>query len=470
MQRKKQKQAWRYLLAILVLLATAGILCDYFLTRNRIYAGVCLEHLDLGGKTAEEAKLLLRGALAAVNFPAMPVTLTHGEAEFTATCRELGITADLEKIVADAFAAGRSVPYLFRFLGRLQLAREGRKLSPAIQIDNKQFAATLAELCRSLDVEPVNAELELSADRKSVSIVSDRPGRKVDIAATARVLQQTLKSLFRPLAAELVLTPVQAEVTAAQLEALAIKEPVATYTTLVSDGIPNRVHNIRLAAAALDKIIIYPGEEFSFNAVVGDTTEAKGYKTAPVIVNGELVDGLGGGVCQVSTTLYNAVLRANLKILERRNHSLYVDYVPPGFDATVAYGSIDLRFANTHPYPLWLRTFLDGNRLTVTLYSTRLAGQKTEVYATDVATIPAGEKILETRELPKGTRKLVKKGKNGYKATVWRVTTVNGEEKKEKISQDSYKAVPAEYLVGTGEVPAAGGQEAKGKAETAGTE
>ncbi|NLN06791.1 MAG: hypothetical protein GX167_04140 [Firmicutes bacterium] len=469
MRRKKQEQV-RCLLAILVLLLAAGVLCDYFLTHNRIYAGVRLEHLDLGGKTAEEAKLLLHGALVAVNFPALAVTLTHGDAKFIATCRELGITADLEKIVSAAFAVGRNKPYLLRFLGRLRLAREGWKLSPAIRIDQKQFAATLEELCRSLEEEPVNAELELTADRKSVIIVPDSPGRKVDHAATARVLQQTLKSLFRPLAAGLILTPVQAEVTAAELEALAIKEPVATYSTLVSDGIPNRVHNIRLAAAALDKIIIYPGEEFSFNDAVGNTTAAKGYKTAPVIVDGELVDGLGGGVCQVSTTLYNAVLRANLQVLERRNHSLYVDYVPPGFDATVAYGSIDLRFANTNPYPLWLRTFLDGNRLTVTFYSTLLAGQKTEVYATDVVTIPAGEKILETHELPKGTRKLVKKGKNGYKATVWRVTTVNGEEKREKISEDSYKAVPAEYLVGTGEIPAADGPGDKEKAEAAGAE
>ncbi|HHX73434.1 MAG TPA: hypothetical protein GX699_00830 [Firmicutes bacterium] len=459
MRRKREKPVWRRLFfTILVLLLAAGIVGDYFITRNRIYAGVRLEHLDLGGKTAEEAALMLHGALAAINFPALPVTLTYGENKFTATCGELGISADLERMVAAAVAAGRDVPYLFRFFRRLQLARTGQKVAPAIRIDCQQFAAALAELCQKLEQEPVNAELELTADRKNVRIIPDRPGYKVDYAATAQVLQQTLKSLFRPLAAGLVLAPVQAEVTAAGLEVLAIREPVATYSTIVSGGIPNRVHNIRLAAAALDKIIIFPGEEFSFNEAVGDTTAAKGYKTAPVIVGGELVDGLGGGVCQVSTTLYNAVLRANLQILERRNHSLYVDYVPPGFDATVAYDSIDLRFANTHPYPLWLRTFLDGNRLTITLYSTTLAGQKTEVYATDVVTIPAGEKVAETDDLPKGTRKLVKKGKNGYKATVWRVTTVNGEEIKEKISQDSYKAVPAEYLVGTAEIPATGGR------------
>ena len=252
----------------------------------------------------------------------------------------------------------------------------------------------------------VNASFKLSADRKSVTIEPDKPGRTVDVSATYQSLVEVLQTTLRSPKVNLSVQAVEAEVTAADLESLQVTEEVASFSTTIS-GSANRLHNIRKAAAAIDQLLVLPGTVFSFNETVGATTAATGYRAAPIIQNGKIVDGIGGGICQVSSTLYNAVLLADLELVERRNHGVRVNYLPPGLDATVAYGSIDLKFRNNRSHALWLRTFIDGNKLTTTIYGTKIPGQEVKVYTTNVEIIPAGDKITKTAELPKGKRELV---------------------------------------------------------------
>jgi vancomycin resistance protein YoaR len=159
------------------------------------------------------------------------------------------------------------------------------------------------------------------------------------------------------------------KLTTAEAKKLGIKQIVGTYTTIYG-GIANRVHNVQLVAHLIDQHFIRPGEEFSFNKTTGVRDASKGFLEAPVIINGELQTGLGGGVCQVSTTVFNAAYEAGLKITSRTNHALYISHYPLGRDATVNYPDTDLRFVNDTDHWLLLRTFVGTSSLTVTLYGT----------------------------------------------------------------------------------------------------
>jgi vancomycin resistance protein YoaR len=148
-----------------------------------------------------------------------------------------------------------------------------------------------------------------------------------------------------------------------------ISAQVSGYTT-VFGGVPNRIHNVELVAHLVDEKLIAPDATFSFNKTTGERNAEKGFLVAPVIVNGELTTGLGGGVCQVSTTVFNAAFEAGLKITERTNHALYISHYPQGRDATVNYPDVDLQFVNDTGSWLLLRTFVSSSSLTVGLYGT----------------------------------------------------------------------------------------------------
>src|SRR5439155_24386156 len=149
-----------------------------------------------------------------------------------------------------------------------------------------------------------------------------------------------------------------------------INTRLATYSTALGGSSSNRRHNIRVACQAIDGTVLLPGDVFSYNNVVGPRSERAGFRTAPVIIRGELVPGTGGGICQVSSTLYNAALLADLKIVRRSHHQFPVHYVPPGRDATVAYGSLDLRFANSLSEPIALDVKSSGSRVIVHVFGT----------------------------------------------------------------------------------------------------
>jgi vancomycin resistance protein YoaR len=148
-----------------------------------------------------------------------------------------------------------------------------------------------------------------------------------------------------------------------------IRGLVSSYTTEYG-GIPNRIHNVELVAHLVDETLIAPGATFSFNETTGERNAAKGFLEAPVIVNGELTTGLGGGVCQVSTTVFNAAFEAGLRITDRTNHALYISHYPQGRDATVDYPTVDLKFVNDTGNWLLLRTYVSSSSLTVNLYGT----------------------------------------------------------------------------------------------------
>jgi vancomycin resistance protein YoaR len=247
----------------------------------------------------------------------------------------------------------------------LHLPADGRT---TLEVGGPAATRWLVRLGRRIEKPATDATF--AVDGSHVSVVPARPGVKLDAANTARaVLRAALGRAPVLRVARLPVSESKAKVTTEAARAMQIHGLVSSYTTLYG-GIPNRIHNVQLVAHLVDGTLIAPGATFSFNRTTGERNAAKGFLEAPVIVNGELTTGLGGGVCQVSTTVFNAAFEAGLEITERTNHALYISHYPQGRDATVDYPSVDLKFVNDTGNWLLLRTFVSSYSLTVNLYGT----------------------------------------------------------------------------------------------------
>ena len=201
--------------------------------------------------------------------------------------------------------------------------------------------------------------------------------------------------------AKLVVQTAHADRSTAEAKAMKITGLVAGYQTFYG-GDPNRIHNVQLVSHLIDDHVIAPGETFSFNRTTGDRSADKGFREAPVIINGELQTGLGGGVCQVSTTVFNAAYEAGLPIVSRTNHALYISHYPQGRDATVNYPDTDLKFVNDTGHWLLLRTWVGSSSLTVSLYGTPMHRRVVSETAPLVVTGPPPVKKVRDPTLPVG--------------------------------------------------------------------
>lgn len=213
------------------------------------------------------------------------------------------------------------------------------------------------------------------------------------------------------------------------------------FSTSFESSIPERASNIARAAAKLNGVIVAAGEEFSFNDTVGKRSEENGYKNAKIIVDGEFVEGVGGGVCQVSTTLYNAALLSGLKISEYHPHTLSVSYVENSFDAMVNYGTCDLKFVNDTPSPVYIRTIVDGRTLKVVFYGKKqkyVYERKSVV--NEIVKMPV-EEIFDPA-LDENEYVIRSAGKDGVKSDGYLIKKVDGKVVSETlIRSDYYKPV-----------------------------
>ncbi len=235
------------------------------------------------------------------------------------------------------------------------------------------------------------------------------------------------------------------------LKAKLFNATLSSYSTSYSTREVNRASNVALAASRINGVVIKPGETFSYNDTIGDTTIANGFKVAPVFENGKTSQGVGGGICQVSSTLYSAVLYADLKVVERRNHSLTVAYVPKGQDSTVAYGIIDFKFANNTDYPIKILSAAKGGTVTISIVGTKRDTERTvKLTHNIISTTQPIENETPDPNLPADIRKVTSTGKTGYVVDTIKTVYENGVQiSSEKITRSSYKMLPTEVSVGT---------------------
>jgi vancomycin resistance protein YoaR len=305
-----------------------------------------------------------------------------------------------------------------------------------------------ASLERRVNHPAKNADFLISSNGIDVGIAPERDGVELDVPAAARaILAAASQRTGRVARLRVSRTP--AERTAAEAKRMGIKKLVASYTTTYG-GEANRLHNVRLVADLVDNHVIAPGAEFSFNKTTGDRTAAKGFREAPVIINGELQTGLGGGVCQVSTTVFNAAFDAGLPITARTNHSLYISHYPTGRDATVNYPDLDLKFVNDTGHWLLIRTFVGSSSLTVALYGTPVNRRvETETAPLRVTAQPSIKRVPDP-DLYVGATSLQDYGEPARATSVRRrVYSASGKLLFDTTWSSNYIAEPRVVVVGT---------------------
>ncbi len=272
--------------------------------------------------------------------------------------------------------------------------------------------------------------------------------RVLDVPATAgAILAAATRRANR--AADIAVATQPAKRTTADARAMGITGIVGSYTTLYG-GVENRLYNVQLVARLIDNTLIGPGKEFSFNGTTGERGPDKGFRVAPVIINGELQNALGGGVCQVSTTVFNAAYESGLPITARTNHALYISHYPQGRDATVNYPDTDLKFVNDTDHWLLLRTFASSNSLTVNLYGTpqnrRVESEVSPLRTT--GSVPT--EITKDPTLPKGERVVDEAGSAPLATSVSRrVYDANGKLLYENTWYSNYAGEKEKIRVGT---------------------
>jgi vancomycin resistance protein YoaR len=298
-------------------------------------------------------------------------------ASFSRAPVPLAVESDAPRVTIEQLTAAQrraslvvSAPVRVR-VGEKTLRIPRWRLATILDLRTLRFAgpaadAYFARLARQVDRDPVDAAWSIRGT--TVSLVPAKPGLTLDVprAATA-LLAAATRAASRTVTLPLATAPPARSTRQAQ--AMGITGVVGSYQTFYG-GDPNRIHNVQLVAHLVDDKLIGPGATFSFNGTTGERTAAKGFLEAPVIVNGELQTGLGGGVCQVSTTVFNAAYEAGLPITARTNHALYISHYPLGRDATVNYPDIDLKFVNDTGHWLLLRTWVGPSSLQVALYGT----------------------------------------------------------------------------------------------------
>jgi len=348
-----------------------------------ILRAVVVHGVELGGLSEPEARAAL-GSLAD-SLADRTVRLDLPSGAVPATLGELGVEPDVEGAVALALAAGRGTGTWPRMRDRARALVDHRQLPLPMRVRRTKALRLLRRVAEAAELSPIGATVELVDGE--VVVHPGAPGRTVDVAATLARIEEAFALAPGPDTIELVVSPRPALLEPSTLSGIGV---LGHFQTRFSLRAANRSENIRLATQALNDTIVLPGEEFSLNGATGPRTRERGYKLAGVY-NGTQVDvGYGGGVCQVSTTVYNAAVAAGQAITERHRHLRPVPYIAPGRDATVSWGSADFRFRNVTLAPMIVKGWVAGDTVHIALLGRRRAAAPAQLTRWDGRSVRGG--------------------------------------------------------------------------------
>lgn len=435
------------LLAVVAAIA-AGAVAGYFLSvpAGVIHPGVFVAGVHVGGLSPGEAEAVLARHLGELR--EKPIQFYLGTQRWNEAPKDLGIgPADIEAAVSRAWAVGRAGSFWERIRDRFIAARDGYWIVPELPVERERFDAWVEAVKAQVERPPKDAGFQVNLDGQ-VEVVPAQHGLLLD---TTGLVGRVVRAALEPYARAVGLTAVRVPpaLDTAQARELGIRRAIASYTTGFDPGQVDRTVNIRIAAEALDGLILAPGERFSFNERVGPRVEEAGYREAPVIIDGELVPDIGGGVCQVSTTLHAAALLAGLRIVTRVPHSIPASYVPLGLDATVAYDYIDFRFENNTGRHILVKAWVEGDGLTVAIYGHEPQFESARLETEVVEVLPRKVVREHRQELEAGQERVIRQGRDGYRVHVWRIArNADGTEVRELVSRSVYPARDALVWVG----------------------
>lgn len=420
------------LVSLGVLAAVMLYFAEYF-HADTFMPGVVIGGVRVEGYTVAEAESLLNEELERVY--KLPVIFHYGDYEEVTTLHKLCQPVNVQGVVTAAWMDEKSRSWR----DKITNLDGSRRIFYPVKLEYRpEQTSSLAEKWnRDWGVPFRDSSLEVNP-RRGLVVVPGRVGLKVNIEETFKPLPQDLYELSEQLRIPIIMEEEHPQV---DEETLSNMGEISSFTTAFNAGEINRSHNLQMAANGINGSVIAPQEVFSFNQKVGKRTLEKGYRDAMIIVGGKFEPGLGGGVCQVSSTLYNACLLAGLDIVERSNHALAVAYVPLGQDATVVYGLQDFKFRNNTGYPIYLRAVTGGGRLTINVYGKLTAKQNIKVSHVVDQTL-AFRTITELDpQLQPGEQRVEHAGSPGYVVRSFRTyyDAFGNVLKRQQLARDTYR-------------------------------
>ncbi|AOY76339.1 VanW family protein [Clostridium formicaceticum] len=419
-------------------------LAFFILNKNTIYPQVLIESVDVSNLTKQEAQRKIQN-MYEKQLEDFKVDLVYENYSRQLAYRDLGYTYLYEEALEEAYGLGRE-GNLFKRIKEIYYLRQQPVIIPlkfTYDVEGLEDVLLTVEGHINQEVKDATIKRQNGAFHTTKEVI----GIKVDREALKEKIMEGIESLNQ----ETIVIPTEYVTPRIVEEKLKnIREVIGEFSTTFNRQQQGRSENISIASTSINGTLLMPTEEFSFNQKTGPRGVSEGYQEAPVIVNGQLVPGVGGGICQVSTTLYNAVVRANLQVTNRRNHSLPVAYVPLGQDATVSYNHIDFKFANNMENPIYIESAITGSKVFVKIYGKKEENMVITLASEVTEKIEPKTEIKQDTNMYLGEKKVERESKKGYRVTTYKVYSQNGKEiKREVISRDYYTPVNGVIIEGT---------------------
>jgi vancomycin resistance protein YoaR len=414
---------------------------------NKILDNVYIDTVNVGGMTKDEAKKVLDDYVAEKQ--QVKITLTAGKKKKAVTAEDMGVQFKADKAVKKAYGIGRDGNLFKNFFQVCKLKSKSIVVTLNTVISEKQSKTILEKNEKNLIAKTTNASV--TRENGEFVIIDEVVGQEIVYDKSAAALKDAVSSWDKKaLSVEVSVEKEQPTYTAEDMKD--VKDVLGTYTTSYSSSGYNRRRNVENGADKINGTMLYPGEELSVYEIVSPFTSENGYYLAPSYANGEVVETYGGGICQVSTTLYNAVLRSELEITERFPHSMTVHYVPLSADAAIAGTHKDLKFKNNQKTPIYIEGKAGGGTLTFTIYGKETRDENRTIKFESKTLSVKSPSTVETNDptIEEGKSVVTSSGTTGYTAELWKVVYVDGKEtERTKVNSSSYSSSPKKVSIGT---------------------
>lgn len=439
---------------LFICLIIAAVVKAKILDNKLIAQGANISGVDIGGLTKEQAEKKIDKYTSYLKNREITIRYGNGEKDTKATFEKLGFYIEDNDYVQAAYNIGKTGNIFKRFKELISVNKKDVTYNLKTGVDKDVLKNYITLKGRLHNKKVINSKLKIVKGK--LKATKDQTGIKVNIADTTDAFYKEISGNLKDksLTLDAVVKVKKPKYTKKMYSKCT--DLLGEYSTDYSSSTSDRCNNVQTAAGRINGTILYPGQTFSTVKVIKDRTEANGYKAAPEYSGGRVVAGVGGGVCQVSTTLYNAVINAELEVVERSPHSMVVHYVNVSRDAAISGNYKDLKFKNNTKSPIYIAASADGGILSFKIFGEETRSKKRKIaFESEIVEEkqPEGEVVTVDTTKPSGYREITQSAHTGYSARLWKIIYINGVEKKRVlVNTSSYNAEPQHVTVGRQEV------------------
>ncbi len=410
---------------------------------------VYIEDRDVSGMTEEEAREELDSYVRQLQNTVF--TLTTGDTSIRVSAQDLGIQVENEEVVEEALNIGKTGNLITRYKDKKDLEKEPRVFELVFGVDQDKVERLLGSNQENLGQEAVNCSL--TRENGSFRIIDGANGIKVNVSDSVKNISEFVGKEWDKENASIELAVEVTEPQGTKEELSKVKDVLGTFHTDFSSSSAGRATNVKNGCSKIDGTLLYPGEQLSVAEALNPMTAENGYELAGSYENGTTVQTYGGGICQVSTTLYNAVILSELQIDERYNHSMIVNYVEPSMDAAIAGTTKDFKFSNNTDAPIYIEGYTENGQIYFTVFGedTRPSNRVVSYESETLSETPPGVTLQANGGYPIGYIAQAQSSHTGYTARLWKVVTVNGvEQSRTEFNKSRYNPSNKILVVGVG--------------------